>query len=423
MVTMRIEIAFQPFREDGANWTLGHRLMAELASGRYNDFLAGVAFVTSSGTTRMAPAVRSFIEAGGRARVVFGIGNRVTSRQAAEHLNTAGASVRGIAPGPGLLFHQKVFRLIGPDAGLLIVGSNNLTADGMFRHFEGACLAELNPDDDGEGAALRSLDRHLEYIERNHPKHVYSLASEELDDLVREGLLRDETVSPPSEETSRPDDTNGETESVTSTGPRISVPAPPPPNADFPIASPGRTSHAPKPSKRRSTEIVTTTAATTPKVRPRKAPVFVVQIRPHHNGEIFLSTSAANEEPEFFGMPFTGTTTPKKAGNPAYPKRDPDPHVDLAVFDATGSSTYRLTNHEAYLYDYGKKSDLRLNLRDPIYKEIEPDSILVMSLGERVEYVLEVWAPGSTRYEELLEQCTTQMPSGGSGTGRRYGWL
>ena len=116
------------------------------------------------------------------------------------------------------------------------------------------------------------------------------------------------------------------------------------------------------------------------------------------------------------------TTTPKKPGNPAYRKRDPDPRVNLVVYGDDGQSTYRITDHEAYLYDYGKKSDLRLNLRDPIYKDIAADSILVMSRGSNVDYDLEVWLPGSERYDELLGQCTQQMSSGGSGTGRRYGW-
>ena len=140
---MDIDIAFQPFGENGASWTLGRRIV-EIRSGRYEDLLAAIGFVTSSGTARLGAAIRSLVDAGGRARFVCGVGNGVTSRQAVEHLLHAGGTVCGVAPGPGLLFHQKVIRMCGPSAGLLIVGSNNLTADGLFRHFEGAAILSLD---------------------------------------------------------------------------------------------------------------------------------------------------------------------------------------------------------------------------------------------------------------------------------------
>lgn len=420
---MQIEIGFQPFGDDGATWTLGQRLLAELSSGRYGDCLAGIAFVTSSGTSRLAPAIRSLVRAGGSARIVCGIGNGVTSRQAVEHLHAAGAIVDGIAPGPRLLFHEKVVRLIGPESGLVVIGSNNLTVDGLFRHFEGACLITLDPSSPTEAAALRALDRHLEFIAHEYPDHVHALRPEALDKLVDDGLLRDETAAAPRSEEVPPDDsTDGRADSTIVRRPQIPVPAPPPPDTDFPLPPVTRgTRRVERPEGDRGPAPAPIVG--TPEVPATAGPTFLIQIRPHHNGEIFLSTTAANENPGFFGMPFTGTTTPKKPGNPAYPKRDPDPRVNLAVYDGDGRAIYRLTNHEAYLYDYGKKSDLRLNLRDPIYKNIAADSILVMSMSDGVAYSLDVWTPGSERYDELLGHCTSQMSAGGSGIGRRYGWL
>lgn len=58
---------------------------------------------------------------------------------------------------------------------------------------------------------------------------------------------------------------------------------------------------------------------------PVSTEALVIQIVPHHNGEVFLSKIAVDQNPDFFGYPFTGRTTPKKPGNPSYPQRDPEP--------------------------------------------------------------------------------------------------
>lgn len=56
---------------------------------------------------------------------------------------------------------------------------------------------------------------------------------------------------------------------------------------------------------------------------------LAIQIKPHHNGEILLSVTAAMQNPSFFDWPFTGRTTPKKRGNPSYPQRVVDYEITV----------------------------------------------------------------------------------------------
>ncbi|WP_457630025.1 hypothetical protein, partial [Oceanithermus sp.] len=74
------------------------------------------------------------------------------------------------------------------------------------------------------------------------------------------------------------------------------------------------------------------------------AQALVIQVIPHHNGEIFLSKTAVNQNPKFFGWPFTGKTRPKKASNPSYPQREPDPVVNIRVFDKSGTLIVEVTD-------------------------------------------------------------------------------
>ena len=84
------------------------------------------------------------------------------------------------------------------------------------------------------------------------------------------------------------------------------------------------------------------TAGTEPYVRG-----FAIQIKPHHNGEIFLSRTAAAQNPGFFGWPFTGKTTPKTAGNPSYPQLEPDPIVNIVVFGQASEPILVLNSYVA----------------------------------------------------------------------------
>jgi hypothetical protein len=55
---------------------------------------------------------------------------------------------------------------------------------------------------------------------------------------------------------------------------------------------------------------------------------------------------------------------------------------------------------------------------------ISPFSIMVMrqTIEDR-DYDIEIFNPGSQRYEDYLASCNQTLPSGGAQKSRRMGWL
>jgi hypothetical protein len=152
----------------------------------------------------------------------------------------------------------------------------------------------------------------------------------------------------------------------------------------------------------------------------------VIEIVPHANGEIFLSKLAISDHPDFFGFPFSGATVPKKAGNPSYPKRVPDPVADWTVFDASDRVRRRLTNFALNTVYYEKKHEIRITVLSVVAAQIPGGSVLHMTRAEPtsgLDYVCDVYPPGSPSFTLFRRICTTSMPSGGPGPGRRYGWV
>lgn len=154
---------------------------------------------------------------------------------------------------------------------------------------------------------------------------------------------------------------------------------------------------------------------------------LVIQIVPHHNGEVFLSKIAVNQNPSFFGFPFTGATTPKIASNPSYPQRVPDPVVNITVYDGVGNVAVTKTAFGLNTVYYSTKSEIRITFSPDLVAAIAPYAIMVIRrTDEAHDYDIDVFNPAkkpSTRYQQYLNACNQKMPSGGKAQARRMGWL
>jgi hypothetical protein len=156
------------------------------------------------------------------------------------------------------------------------------------------------------------------------------------------------------------------------------------------------------------------------------AQALLIQIIPHDNGEVFLSKRAVDQDHEFFGWPFTGLTVPKKATNPAYPQRVPDPVVDIRVYNRDG---HRIIRHYPYNLNtvyYAPKSEIRITVPHDVVEAVPEYSLMVMrkpTAEADHDYDIEIFVPGSERFEELMAGCNQTMPTGGSAQARRFGWM
>ena len=149
-------------------------------------------------------------------------------------------------------------------------------------------------------------------------------------------------------------------------------------------------------------------------------------MRPHPNGEVFLSKNAVNQNQDFFGWPFTGTTTPKKATNRPYPQRLPDPVVSIRVVDDAGATVVQHPKVNLNTVYYTPKSEIRVTVPQDVIRSTPPFSILLLSAdpeGLVYDYHLTFYVEGSLEYQGLLACCDQTMPSGGLPRARRFGWV
>ena len=313
-------------------------------------------------------------------------------------------------PSPFTTFHPKLYIFDGEALGEVYFGSNNLTVGGLETNCEAGVLLSYDLPVEAVGWA-RATESWTELI--GHPNSV-RLDLQVLAQLVEQDKLQDETLP-----SIRLGPGGGRAVIARAAGLLFPYsPTVPPSVRPKPQAARPRRS-----SRRTAVQVAAAVAAT---VAPGLPTALVIQIVPHHNGEVFLSKRAVNEYPVFFGFPFTGRTVPKTPGNKPYPQRSPDPVTEWKIYDRQGRVFRSLEDFRLNTVFYKLKGEIRITIPPDVARQIQARSILVMkrpSAPSALDYQCEVFPPDSAQYRSLLPACNETMPAGGSGTPRKFGWL
>lgn len=246
-------------------------LRESLRDDRFTDFRAVVAYARSGPLRRLQTDVERWRESGHTSAAIFGVDQQGTSRDALELANSLFDNVY-ITREPGVTFHPKIYLFKGDRSARAFIGSNNLTVGGTEKNFEAAVQLDLDLPEDNEHLAM--IESAWDDLLPGSCAATSALNIVTLDSLVASRLVLSERDS-----------------FVARVG-----------DADTP--SVGRGQHqrsgivvvpeSPLPQSRSPSVNAPTTVVDGEYVRG-----FVIQIKPHHNGEIFLSVSASREHPKF----------------------------------------------------------------------------------------------------------------------------
>jgi hypothetical protein len=388
------------------DWIIG-----SLGGGRFRSFRFVSAFAKEGPMLRLIPYLKRFRVDGGFAEAVIGVDHQGTSLQA---LTLALAELDRVFiwhhPNPFTTFHPKLYIFHGEDLGQIYIGSNNMTVGGL----ETNCEAGVQLSYDLPGEAVEWAGAIELWSELVAHSNSVRLDLSVLARLVEEDRLLDESII-----VSWLGPRGARTVTARTARPLFPYCSTVPPTArpKPQAAVPRRT------AKRTAAQATAAVAATAAPGIPR---ALVIQIVPHHNGEVFLSKRAINQYPLFFGFPFQGQTVPKTVGNQAYPQRTPDPVTDWKVYDRQGRVLRSLEDFRLNTVYYELKGEIRITIPPDVARQIPHRSILVVTRGtpdSGLDYQCEVFPPNSVQYQSLRQVCTETMPSGGSGTPRKFGWL
>lgn len=383
-------------------------LRRNLASPDFDEMRMVVAFAKHGPLLRLQMDITRWRSLGKPIRAVFGIDQRGTSQQALDFAlgNFDETYIAHVGEGPfNPTFHPKIYLFLGAGRTIAFIGSNNLTVGGTETNLESGIRLDLaSPADDAVRAELLACWE--DAVKTSLPLDVTLLSR-----LIATGMVADENQMQRGGPKRSPAVAGGGT--LGFPGMHVRPPSPIPAASMRPRPTPRRAEKRAPAPPRATAQSVGTQA-------------LVIQIVPHHNGEVFLSKVAANQNPAFFGWPFTGQTIPKKPTNPSYPQRTPDPVVDLKVYNSTGKLIVRHNPFNLNTVYYEKKSEIRITVPPDVVNKVPEGSVMVMRQAaeqEDLDYDVDIYVKGSPEYKKYLGVCNQTMPSGGKAQARKFGWL
>lgn len=378
------------------------RLLSDLRAGlldpRFKRFRCIVAYAKSGPLNRLFADFQTWRTAGGKSEAIFGIDQKGTSREALELALHLFDEVY-VTQEPGITFHPKIYLWTGDTASRAFVGSNNLTVGGTETNFESALQLDLEAASDK--STIREFeDAWSELLPHKCPA-TRKLDKESLAELVTEGMVLNERAMRAPAGDSR----TGGLGAKRRTGLALKPPSALPKLIDLAPAAKAGKPPLPAPSVRAT------------------ARGLAIQIKPHHNGEVFLSLQAVRQHPAFFRWPFRGATTPKKKGNPSYPQLEPDPVASISVYGLHPEPLLTLSEYGLNTIFYEKKKEIRVTA-SPLVGVVPDYSVMIMELSELpgIDYEITIHTPASPDFNAWLAACNQEMPGGGKSP-RKFGWF
>jgi HKD family nuclease len=168
------------------------KLLSDSAAERA---LISVGFVREAGVEAVESALRPLAAS---TEFFIGIRNDITSIQGVKRLLATKVKVYAVDTGSrDTIFHPKLYFVAGKQKAGLIVGSANLTFQGLHNNIEVSGIISLDFSNDDDRSFKAQIFKAFKDLSRLHPQHVFLIKDDShADELFLAGRLADERVEP-----------------------------------------------------------------------------------------------------------------------------------------------------------------------------------------------------------------------------------
>lgn len=185
----KLELINQPF-----NGQLGERLIALMSSRQFVSLDIVVAFAKNSGVLRLKEALEQFRKEGGTVNVFVGVDLGGTSYEALTNLAQCVDELHIVHSETSQTFHPKVYKFTGKKNAVVIVGSHNLTAGGLWTNFESALITHFDMTADDSNQTLEQMDYLLQKLRFFGDLTIQITGQAQIDELLKNGYVEREVV-------------------------------------------------------------------------------------------------------------------------------------------------------------------------------------------------------------------------------------
>ncbi len=168
---------------------LGNRLIELLESPDFHTLKIFVAFAKNSGVLRVKKSLEKFRVRGGKVDVYVGVDLGVTTFEALTALLLCSDTLNVVHSEKGQTFHAKIYQFLGNEKGLIIVGSNNLTAGGLWTNYESSAIIPISSSRTEDIEILRSQENYILKLTSLEDCVMHIRSQEDVDNLLQNGYI------------------------------------------------------------------------------------------------------------------------------------------------------------------------------------------------------------------------------------------
>lgn len=168
--------------------SVAKELIEQFESKRYDSFTCLVAFASYGGISALTPYIQREKKRGVKIRIILGVDQKGTSKDALEEVLAWGVDARIYHTRSFNIFHPKIYLFENTDIFTLIVGSNNLTENGLVRNIECSLLVK----DIKSNPVHKSFYEYWKGILDGTEVNLYPITQKLIDDLYADGIISSE---------------------------------------------------------------------------------------------------------------------------------------------------------------------------------------------------------------------------------------
>jgi len=140
---MQITVLEQGLTNSSPN-SVGRILISSLSSGKYIRFSAFSAFASRAGINGLRIPIQNAVSKGLEVNIIVGVDQKGTSKAALKAIRRLKVNSYIFYQKSPSIYHPKMYLFEGKDESQLIIGSSNLTSQGLFRNIETSVLISLD---------------------------------------------------------------------------------------------------------------------------------------------------------------------------------------------------------------------------------------------------------------------------------------
>lgn len=186
---MRVELIPQIQIGNVQRLRIGDILNMNIADAGCDRFRFAVAYMRLSGWDRIAGAVDNLVNRRGRVSGVIGADSRITTIEALEAIRRVSDDSTVFYTTSDFIYHPKLYLTSGREAAVAVVGSPNLTRDGLFRNVEVATAIYLDFNSNVDVQVFNRYQTLLDELLNSDRPNIQPINDSTIQTLVNAGLL------------------------------------------------------------------------------------------------------------------------------------------------------------------------------------------------------------------------------------------